>query len=157
MKKSKREKNDQSWFSDQHGQAVLEFALLMPILLFLLFAIFTVGYWMNAQQIVTQAAMQGARQGALTNDDLQITSAIVANMKALDSDIDKNPPQPRTIVDIQPRDPAIRKRGSALTISINYTMPFGFDMLPGNFKTVKATIVSQMQCEPAPGDTVCPP
>ncbi|MDP3793543.1 MAG: pilus assembly protein [Candidatus Uhrbacteria bacterium] len=160
MKKNNRTKKEGvEWLSDQRGQAVLEFALIMPLLLFLLFAIFTVGYWMNAQQIVTQAAAQGARQGALTNDNGQIQGAIADNMKAIDPDIDKNPPQPRTSILIKPTaqgDPG-RKRGNKLTITVMYEMPFFFESLSEKFKTVNATIISQIECDPEPGKDVCPP
>ena len=157
MKKPEPKNRNAGWFADQNGQAVLEFALILPILLFLLFAIFTVGYWMNVQQIVTQAAAQGARQGALTNDNDQINGAIAANMKALDPDLEKNPAQARTSITITPPDPGLRKRGSSLTVFVKYEMPFFFESLPEKFKTANATIVSQMQCDPTPPEVICPP
>jgi len=133
------------------GQALVEFALVVPILLFLLFAIFAVGFWMNVQQIVTQAARQGARQGALTNDNGQISGAISTNLSSLD------PGNTRTTIAITPSegsDPA-RRRGNPLTVQVNYAMPFTFDALPAVFSTVSARVVAVMECEPPAPQLVC--
>ena len=139
------------WFHDVRGQALLEFALVLPILLFLLFAILTVGYWMNVQQLVTQAARQGARQGVLTNDNGQISGAVMANLSSLDPD------QTRTAVNIMPAqgDDLARRRGNPLTIIVTFTMPFTFEGLPDTFRTVTARATAMMECEPETGQTVC--
>ena len=113
---------------------------------------------MNAQQIVTQAASQGARQGALTNDNKQIQGAIKANMLAIDPNI-SDPQKARTGVTIFPaaQDDPGRARGKPLTVIVSYKLPFVFESLPSNFQSVTTTIVSQMQCDPTPPDVVCPP
>ncbi len=139
------------WSADDHGQALLEFALVMPILLFLLFAILTVGFWMNTQQILTQAARLGARQGSLTNDNAQIQGAIAQGIVSID------PNAIRTTVAITPSDQTdiARRRGNPLTISLTYTMPFTFDELPTIFRTVNTRTTVLMECEPPSGEYVC--
>ena len=141
----------QRWRADKDGQALVEFALVLPILLFLLFAIFTVGFWMNVQQIVTQAARQGVRQGALTNDNGQINGAIMANLASLD------PGSTRTTVAIIPAEASdsARRRGNPLTVQVNYAMPFTFDALPDVFRTVSARVVAVMECDPPVGQVIC--
>jgi Flp pilus assembly protein TadG len=47
------------------GAAVVEFALLLPVLLFLVFGIIDFGRALNAQITLTQAAREGARMAAL--------------------------------------------------------------------------------------------
>lgn len=139
------------WRSDDRGQALLEFALVMPILLFLLFAIFTVGWWMNTQQILTQAVRIGARQGALTNDNAQIQGAIAQGIISIDPDAS------RTTVGIVPPEQtdSARRRGNPLTVSLTYTMPFTFDELPAVFRTVNTRTTVLMECEPPSGEYVC--
>src|SRR3989338_5463761 len=88
------------WKGDRCGQALLEFALVMPILLFLLFAILTVGWWMNTQQVLASAALMGARQGVLTNDNGQIQGAVAQAVAGLD------PGTVRTSIMIAPSDAA---------------------------------------------------
>ena len=145
------------WRQDDSGQAVLEFALVLPLLVFLLFAIFTIGFWMNAQQLVTQAAYQGARQGSLTNDNGQIEGAIAENMRAIDPNIGTSG-LARTTVSISPSSSydGGRHRGGALTVTIQYKMPFVFASLPDKFKYVNATMVTRMQCDPPTG-VICTP
>ncbi len=139
------------WFPDDRGQALLEFALVMPILLFLLFAILTVGFWMNTQQVLTQAARLGARQGSLTNDNGQIQGAIASAIASID------PNASRTTVAITPSDQtdSARRRGNPLTVSLTYTMPFTFDDLPAVFRTVNARTTALIECEPPSGEYVC--
>lgn len=48
-----------------HGAVAVEFALLLPVLLLLLFGIVDFGRMLNAQLLITQAASEGARLGAL--------------------------------------------------------------------------------------------
>lgn len=136
---------------DERGQALLEFALVMPILLFLLFAILVVGWWMNTQQVLASAARLGARQGALTNDNGQIQGAVAGAVASLD------PGATRTSVAIVPSEPsdAGRQRGSPLTVEVVYTMPFTFVGLPTIFQSVRARAIAVMECEPPAGESVC--
>ena len=139
------------WKKDETAQALVESALIFPILVFLLFALFTAGYWMNAQQLVTQAARQGARQGALTNSNGQMMGAIVANMNAFDPDASK------TSVTITPSDEAdiARKRGNPLSVYVAFVLPFYVEGMPQVFKSVHAKIVVMMECDAPVGKTVC--
>lgn len=139
------------WLGDLNAQALVEFALIAPILIFLLFGIFTVGYWMNAQQIVTLAARQGLRVGVLTNDNGQITGAIRTNMAFIDPENDKTAV---AFVPTLPDDPA-RARGNPLTVQVTFTMPFWFEMFPDAFKSVRASVTGMIECVPPPGFSVC--
>jgi Flp pilus assembly protein TadG len=51
--------------SDQAGQGVVEFALILPVLLFLLVGIIEFGLIMNNVIALRQGAREGARQGAV--------------------------------------------------------------------------------------------
>lgn len=50
---------------DQQGAAAVEFALVVPILLMLLFGIMDFGYLINRSSMVTNAARDGAREASL--------------------------------------------------------------------------------------------
>lgn len=46
------------------GQAIVEFAIILPLLLLLMIGIVNLGFMINAQLILTNAAWEGARVGA---------------------------------------------------------------------------------------------
>ena len=56
--------------SKDRGAAVVEFALLVPLLLLLLFGIIDFGRALNAQITITQAAREGARLVALNQPNV---------------------------------------------------------------------------------------
>ncbi len=53
--------------NDRRGQALVEFALILPLLLLVLLAIISYGLFINADVTVQQAARIGARSAALGN------------------------------------------------------------------------------------------
>lgn len=76
---------------NQDGQSVTEFALVLPILAFLLFAVIQFGIVFNNWVQLTDATRAGARKGAvarfLPNPQLACTNAVRAsatNLKASD-------------------------------------------------------------------------
>lgn len=63
------------------GQAAVEFAIVLPVLLMLLVGLVNLGFLINGQIILTQAAWEGARVGATLNPasgdgDEQIIGAV---------------------------------------------------------------------------------
>ena len=58
-----------SWGADR-GAAAVEFALLLPLLLLLVFGIIDFGRAINAQITLTQAAREGARLAALSQSNV---------------------------------------------------------------------------------------
>ncbi len=74
---------------DEGGAAAVEFALVAPLLLFLLFAIIGYGYMLSFRQAISQAAAEGARAAAVAPSaltDAQVKArAIVAINDALGS------------------------------------------------------------------------
>lgn len=53
------------------GQSLVEFALTVPVLLLILMAIFDMGRAVYAQNVITNAAREGARYGTIAPDDSQ--------------------------------------------------------------------------------------
>ena len=110
------------------GQALVEFALVLPILLVFVFAIVFVAQIGVARLALEHGAAEGARAGALTNLDAEIRRAVDASVAPLEADkvrvaIDPAEGQrPRT------NDP----RGSLLRVRLDYSVPvpLGFVGLP---------------------------
>lgn len=64
--------------SRDRGAVAVEFAILLPVLLLLLFGIIDFGRALNAQIALTQAAREGARLDALNQPNLQTRTQAAA-------------------------------------------------------------------------------
>lgn len=70
----------------ERGAAAVEFALIMPILLVLVFGIISYGYMLSFRQSISQAAAEGARAAAVAQRDAdQQPDAMAAMNDALES------------------------------------------------------------------------
>lgn len=65
---------------DDSGQALVEFALVLPILLMLVFGVIEFGRAWNASQVLTDAAREGARNMVVANDTMT-TAKVTQNIK----------------------------------------------------------------------------
>jgi Flp pilus assembly protein TadG len=90
----------------QHGQTMTEFALVMPILLFLLLAIVQFGVVFNNYVTLTDAVRAGARKGAVA--------------RRLSS--------PSTVTAQQVRDAATDLKASDLQVTVTSTFVQGTDV-----------------------------
>ena len=108
------------------GQALVEFALVLPILLLFVFAIVLVAQIGVARLALEHAAAEGARAGALTNDDGEIARAIQTAIAPLDGS--------RVRVQIDPTEAQrpLKPRGLLLRVVLDYSVPvpLGFVGLP---------------------------
>jgi Flp pilus assembly protein TadG len=52
---------------NQHGQAIVEFALVIPLLLLVIFAIIEFSHIFETMNVLTSAAREGARVASLSN------------------------------------------------------------------------------------------
>jgi len=69
---------------DQRGAAAVEFALVLPLLLLLVFGIIAYGYMLSFRQSMSQAAAEGARAAAVNvNAGARESEAIAAVNEAL--------------------------------------------------------------------------
>jgi Flp pilus assembly protein TadG len=65
---------------NQHGAAAVEFALVLPILLLLVFGIIDFGYMSYNRNQLTNAAREGARNGSLARTTAVINSSIDSSL-----------------------------------------------------------------------------
>lgn len=110
-------------FRGWRGQNLIEFALVLPLLLFLLVMMLEVGRLLYVQIVVTNAAWEGARTGATlanpSRGDAEIVGAVQRAAYGLDP--------ARLRVEIRPaqnefprNQPAPYPRGHPLTVTVTY-------------------------------------
>lgn len=58
------------------GQALVEFALVVPLLLVLVIGVFEFGRAWNAYQVITDAAREGARNAVVTDDTAAVRTKV---------------------------------------------------------------------------------
>jgi Flp pilus assembly protein TadG len=95
----------------QRGSAVVEFALLLPILLMLLLALVQVGVLARDRLLLAQAARAGAREAAIQESEPAIRDAALAAGAGLDPT--------RLRLEIQ----RVGERGDPVTVSLGYDVP----------------------------------
>jgi Flp pilus assembly protein TadG len=110
----------------ERGQALVEFALVLPILLVLALAITELSELGVARLALEHAAAEGARTVALTNDDRSGRASVAAAAAPIDAravDVVIEPPEAR-----RGSDP----RGTLVLVHLRYTIaaPLSFIGLP---------------------------
>ena len=93
------------------GQATVEAALTLPVVLIALLLIVQVGIVVRDALALAQAAREGARAAAVTADDADAHAAIVRAAGPLDAE--------RIDVTMTPAE-ADRRRGDAVTVQLSY-------------------------------------
>ena len=68
---------------DRRGQAAVEFALILPLLLILLVGIIEFGRAWNEHQVITDAAREAARRGAIHDDTTTVAWVRQVAMNAM--------------------------------------------------------------------------
>jgi len=102
------------------GQSLVEFALVMPIVLLMLVGIIEFGRAWNVQQVMTDAAREGARHGVLANPAITQQSVIgTINTALARAAIDTNTTQ-ITLTGFG------SGTGNLLTVDVQYPYQFRF-------------------------------
>lgn len=101
------------------GQAIVEFALVLPVLLATAFAIVLVAEVGVARLALQHATAEGARAGALTNNDESIRETLAAAVAPLPADRIHTAIEPPESEPPRNADP----RGSLLTVRASYELP----------------------------------
>jgi Flp pilus assembly protein TadG len=97
--------------NNQKGQALVEFAIVLPILIMLVMGILQFGMMLNAYLTIENASREGARAGIVGSTDSQIQTLIIADSPTLD-------PQSLTVT-ITPQQ-ASRQSGGTLSVRVTY-------------------------------------
>lgn len=108
------------------GQALVELALVLPVLLLLAFAMVQLADLGVARLALEHAAAEGARIGALTNDDELIRDSVAAATGPLRADLVRvviDPPGTEVPRTGEPR-------GSLIRVHLRYALPLAVPGLP---------------------------
>lgn len=96
---------------NQKGQALVEFAIILPILLMLVMGILQFGMMLNSYLTIENAAREGARAGIIGSSDVEIQNLIIDTSPSLD---------PKNLtVSITPTE-TNRKSGDTLIVKVTY-------------------------------------
>ena len=98
---------------NKKGQAMVEFALILPIFLLLLLGMVDLSRVISANFVLDNAARSAARIGVISNDDDDIIAAIDSGTATLDA--------ASIAYTITPTEGS-RNSGDELTIQIDYTV-----------------------------------
>lgn len=123
--------------SDDRGQAIVEFALVLPVLLAAAFSIVLVTEVGIARLALQHATAEGARAGALTNDDGAIHQTLAAAVAPLPAERVTTRIEPPSTEPPRTDDP----RGTLLVVRASYdvAVPLGFIGVPALTVVASAT------------------
>lgn len=111
---------------NEDGQALVEFALVLPILLLLAFAMVQIANLGVARLALEHAAAEGARTGALTNDDELIRDSVTAATSPLSAS--------QVRIEIVPSESDMPRsgdpRGALIRVHLRYVLPLAVPGLP---------------------------
>ena len=110
--KSKIKKAGKYTILDRHGQATLEFTLIIPILILVILAVSQLGYVIYTKNVLEQAAREGVRIISTTNSNQKANDQV----RKMCSRLDQN----RLNIEITPRGSASRKVGDLVTINLTF-------------------------------------
>ncbi|KJS87430.1 MAG: hypothetical protein JM58_04270 [Peptococcaceae bacterium BICA1-8] len=98
-------------FKSQKGQALVELAFVLPILLMIVFGVTEFGRVFGTQLILTNSARDGARYASVGATDMEIITKLQNGTFMLDTT--------KLLISISPTTSS-RKRGDAVTIKVHY-------------------------------------
>lgn len=124
--------------SQENGQALVEMALILPILIILIFGSIEIGRICFAQITINNAARAGVRVASIGGTDTAIINAVDKNI-VFDKSV-------RT-VDISP-EPDLRSSGEEVTVNVSYPVTIMFPLIStfiSNPYNVNATCIMRIE------------
>jgi Flp pilus assembly protein TadG len=109
---------------NQKGQALVEFAIILPIILMLVMGILQFGMMLNSYLAIENAAREGARAGIIGSSDAEIQSLLISTAPSLDPN--------NLTVTITPNY-ATRKSGDTLTVKVTYNYKLNVPIISSLF------------------------
>ena len=126
-------------FKTNRGQALVEFAIILPLLLLLIFGVIEFGRIFGAELTVNNSAREGARLGAIGATDSLIVTRVLNSAGILDS--------AKVAVTITPVEGS-RVRGGEIEVYVSYPVtvfaPF-ISAITGETVTVDSSCVMRVE------------
>ena len=111
--------------NNQEGAGLVEFAILAPILVILLFGLLEFGLSLYNKEVLTSASREGARFGVVYSSPRKTTTEIQNKVQEY---LTKSGFTDTATINVTGAGGA---SGSSLTVSVSY--PYSFQVLPGFF------------------------
>jgi Flp pilus assembly protein TadG len=96
---------------NQKGQALVEFAVILPLLLLLIMGIIEFGLMLNSYLTVRNVSREGARAGIVGSTNAEIENTIISASPSLE--------ESKLTINITPPEGS-RKSGDTLTVELTY-------------------------------------
>lgn len=122
---------------NHRGQALVEMALVLPLLLLILFGTIEFGRVLNQYLVVTAAAREGARAAVVGGSDDEVAVIVERSAASLDTS--------RMTVGVAP---TIRPRGSAVTVTVTNPIQIITPLISAFFPQdpfVQAQVIMRME------------
>lgn len=100
----------------QKGTAIVEFALILPLFLMLLFGLVDFGRLFHAYLTIDHAGREGARAASVQSEDGIVQSSIMNAVTGLNTD--------NLTVQVSPEGEANRPSGSEVHVTLTYQVGF---------------------------------
>lgn len=123
----------------QKGQALVEMALVLTILLALIMGTIDMGRALHSYLALEHASREGARAGALGRTDLEIDETV---RNALSPVVDRT----KVVVTITPPESS-RTRGTPVSVRVSYPMEYLFPYLQSLLGTLNLVGETVMRVE----------
>ncbi|HKC91225.1 MAG TPA: TadE family protein [Candidatus Limnocylindria bacterium] len=128
----------------ERGQAIVEFALVVPLLLVMILGVVLVAEIGVARLALEHAAAEAARTGSLTNDDDLVRSTVAAAVAPLDAS--------SVTVIIEPAENESPRssmpRGSLLRVRLRYAIPIPLGLLGLPRLVIEGTAARRVEWAP---------
>jgi Flp pilus assembly protein TadG len=122
-----------SWRQAERGQALVEFALILPVILLLVVGMLEFARAWNLHQVMTDAAREGARRAVLADPVIDRDSVKAAMWRHLATfGYDPN----YATMTISP-DANFKETGENITVELS--LPYRFFVISGSSLTMKST------------------
>jgi len=127
-----------NYLKNQKGQALVEFAIILPLLLLLVMGIFQFGMMINSYLTIQNITREGARAAVVGSMD----SEIIHRMKQISPTLNHN----QLSIDITPSQ-GIRRSGESLTVKVSYQYPMTVPIISNLFSEVTLNAKTSMRVE----------
>ena len=132
------------WRQREDGQAMVEFALILPIFLLILCGIIDFGWLFYNQLTLNNACREGARYAVVNTADNADTQAIINHIENVSSNVFANDGVEITVTYSAPSNPTSGDVTVNMSADISFFTPV-LSTVMGKEKTITSTVVMKVE------------